>query len=223
MPKHRFLAAIQSANDKYAALEREFQELKAATKPKPAETKEPTRAELLAAVKDGLLSQEHADAVWEKQIADRATAQALAATKQSSAVDRMMVKINDELTNYKALVPAAWETGSPERKKVEAEFNHLVSLGHPSTTATEAAAMRAAFGDIAALKVAKSAKSGSKDSHQEVGGAKPGAEGAGDGKGDPVKGLDARKREYYEAGIKRGTYKDWNAVRDELKFARKKA
>jgi len=217
VPKHQFLAALRSANDKYDALQRELQELKAKTTT-AAPAKEPTRAELLAAVKENLISQEQADAVWEKQIADRATSQALAGAKQLTANETLSVRVNDQLTSYRELVPDAWVDGSDDRKKVEAEFKHLVSLGHPSTPATEAAAMRAAFGDIAALKLAKNAKPGAKDSHQEVGGGKP--DGKHDDAKDPVKGLDARKRAYYEEGIKRGRYKDWAAVREELKFAR---
>ncbi len=221
VPKHQFLAALKSANEKYDALQRELHELKTkATAPAPA--KEPTRAELLAAVKDNLITQEQADAVWERQIEARATQAALAATKQTATQATLQSRIDQELTSYKELVPEAWTEGTTQRSKVESEYKHLVSLGHPQTTATEAAAMRAAFGDIAALKVAKAAKPGSKETHKEVGGSKPG-EGEGSKAGDPVKGLDARQREYYAEGIKRGRYKDWDAVREELKFVRKRA
>lgn len=218
VPKHRFLAAIESANQKYENLKREFDDLKSATA-KPAPQKEPTRAELLAAVKEGLISQEQADAVWEQQIIKKATENSVAGAKQATTADQLASKVNEQLAGYREFVPEAWIDGSDQRRKVESEYRYLVSLGHPSSTATEAAAMRLAFGDLSAIKLAKSAKPGAKESHKDVGGGKP--SGKDDSGSDVVKGLDARKREYYADGIKKGRYKDWNAVREELSFVRK--
>jgi hypothetical protein len=120
------------------------------------------------------------------------------------------------LSGYKELVPEVWQPGTPEREKVEREFNHLVGLGDPRSEATEAKALRAAFGDLSTLRASRSARPGPADTHSETGGGKP----AGGGNSDAVlKDLSQRQKEHYQRGIDQGRYKDWDEVKAEIKEA----
>jgi hypothetical protein len=217
IPKTQFLAALRSATSQTEALAKEVRELKAAQEVKAA-PKPPTRAELLSLVGVGDLTQEQADAIWEKQIVERAKREAAAEVGQVNGAQARKHKVESELQGYKELVPAAWEEGSPERLKAAKEFKHLVDLGDPSDTATEAKALRAAFGDLETLRASKSARTGSAETHSETGGGKP-----ADGKSSALK-LDERQKKHYGHLIEQGVYADWDAVKAELKAApRRKA
>jgi len=218
--KQQLAAALNSQERKLRAefeetLKRERDQGKA-NDPKP-----PTRAELLAMVDRGDLTQAQADALWEKQLTERVKREAAAEVGAALGVQDRTRRVEAVLAEYREVVGDAWVEGTKERAKVAAEFKHLVEvLGYPPTKETEAAALRAAFGDVAALRASKSAKAGSSETHAETGGSKPSGEG---GSKDPVKALDARQRAYYQRGIDNGRYRDWDAVREELKFARSRA
>jgi hypothetical protein len=200
------------------AAEREAKELREQLA-KTTEKKPPTRAELLELVEARELTQEQADALWEKQIIDKATRAAATETTRTVSAEERARRVESELSGYKELVPDVWIDGSPERAKVAKEFEHLVGLGQSRTKETEAAALRAAFGPLETLRASKTARSGPSDTHSETGGSKPPADA---GK-DPLKGLSAREKDHYESKIRQGIYADWNAVKEELKFRRKGA
>lgn len=219
VPKKQFIAAINNATAKadqaLARAEAAEREL-TALREKGSEKKPPTRAELLALVNSGDLTQEQADALWEKQIVERSKREAAAEVGQTMTANERARRVDAELSGYKELVPEVWADGTPERAKVTKEFNYLVGLGHPSTKETEAAALRAAFGDLESLRASKSARPGPADTHSETGGGRPGASGGG--KSDVLKDLSPDRKNYYEAQIKAGRYKNWGEVRSELEF-----
>ena len=96
-------------------------------------------------------------------------------------------------------------------------------MGFPDNKVTEVAALRAAFGDPAAIRAARdTGRNGPGETHQEVGnsGERPGNSGLeADGK---PKGLTAREDAHYANLIGRGVYKDWKAVTEERKFVKAK-
>ncbi len=213
--KSQFVAALNSATAKTDALEREVRELRAA-QVKATEPKVPTRAELLKFVDAGELTREQADAIWEKQIKEAVKREVVAEVGVAAGAQERASRVEAELSGYKAIIADAWVEGSPERDKVTKEYRHLLSLGHAPTKETEAAALRAAFGDLETLRTSKSARSGPSETHEETGGGKLPDSGGGK---DGLKGLSSREKEYYEAGIKAGRYKDWKAVAAELEYA----
>jgi hypothetical protein len=220
VPKSQFLAALKSAEQKReqeaAMLRGEIEQLRAAVQGTDSTVKKPpTRAELQTLVESGDITQVQADQAWEKQVREEARREGAAAADRVMREQKHMDLIHAELSGYKALVPQVWEPGTEERLKVEKEFNHLVSLGQPKTQETEAAALRAAFGDLDTLRAATSSRPGPADTHSETGG---GQRPSGGGGGDGVKGLTAAQRDYYEAGIKAGRYENWAAVKAELEF-----
>lgn len=212
IPKKQFLAAISSVQRTNEALQARITELEAGAKVAPA-VKPATRAELLSFVADGDITQEQADTMWEKQIVERAKSE----FAKASGATVLQSKVESELSGYRELVGDAWVVGSPERAKVEKEFNHLINLGYPNTKETEAAALRSAFGDLSALRASKTAKFGPSDTHEEIGGNR---QPDGGSKKDVLKGLSAREKEHYEMGIKHGRYANWKEVEAELAYAK---
>lgn len=217
--KSQMIAALNSATAKTdaamakaEALERELAEMKAAKAPKP-----PTREELRQLVESGNLTQDAADAVYEKHLIEKVKREAVAEVGQTTSAQERARKVAADLQGYKDLVPEVWVDGSEERVKVGKEFDYLVSLGYPKTPETEAAALRAAYGSLEILRASKTARTGPADTHAETGGGDRPTEGTKDG---PPKGLTAAQRDYYDKGIKQGRYADWKAVTEELKFAK---
>lgn len=218
--KSQFLAALNSATAKTDEaiakadrLERELAEVKAAKAVKP-----PTREELLALVDSGDLTRSQADDLWKKQIIDEVSKKTAADVTQAQSEQERARRVATELQGYKELVPDVWVDGSEERVKVGKEFDHLVSLGYSKTPETEAAALRAAYGSLDVLRASKTARTGPADTHAETGG---GHKPAGDAtKGGPPKGITAEQRDYYTRQIDAGRYTGWDAVSEELKFAR---
>jgi hypothetical protein len=212
-------AATQAAEA--ARLRAENEALKA--KQTAAETPKPlSRADLKTLVDDGKITQEAADAHWEKQIKEDAKREAREAARGEVEGRERESVVNNQLAEFKTLVPAAWAAGSKERAKAEREFAALRSMGFPDNKTTEVAALRAAFGDPEVIRVARGlGRSGPGESHVEVGGGeRPEEQANADGK---PKGLTTREEAHYQNLINRGIVKDWKAVSEERKFAKAKA
>lgn len=229
----QFKAALANqeaaAEAKLSALRSELEALKtsAASAPAPApapassEPPEYTRTQLKAFVAAGHLTEDQADQYWETQLERKIKKQVASEVGQTVTGTTRAERLRAELAGYKEVEPAAWDKSSEVNKKVQKEHLFLTeTLGHPLGPETDLAALRAALGPLAALRAAKDAKPGSSDGHQEVGGGNP---PGGNGGGDPVKSLTAREKAHYTRLIDRGVYKDWDAVREERKFAKQRA
>ncbi len=218
VPKKQFLAAIKSANEKYAALEAKLDAAIAAGSKKADLPKQYTRAELKAAVEGGQITQDAADQVWDDQIQARADARAAAVSTEIVTRAKLKERVDSDIGRYVALEPDVLIPGSEIRDKVAKEFNYFVSLGDPKTPETELKAMRAALGPIDQLELARSGIT-QHDTHRETGGGGPGGKPKGDKENPLVAKLTTRQREYYEGQIKAGQYKNWKDVEATLKFA----
>ena len=212
-------AASQAAEA--ARLRAENEALKA-QKAKAEEAKPISRAELKQLVEDGKITQEAADAHWDKQILDAAEKRGREAARGEVEGRERESVVNNQLAEYKTLIPAAWTTGSKERARAEREFAALRAMGMPDNKVTEVAALRAAFGDPAAIKAARSTgRNGPGETFAEVGDGdgRPGNGADADGK---PKGLTPRQEAHYTNLIGRGVYRDWKQVTEELKPAKAK-
>jgi hypothetical protein len=227
----QLIAAIKSATEtaeaksaaQIQALERQVKEL-AADKAKPAPDKVVTKEELRSLVQSGDLTQAQMDDLWEKQIIKAATAAATKQVSETVAAGSINAKINEKMAEYKTLVPDGWKPGSADYGKIETAYNELVADGSPPTIATELAALRMVYGSIESLRIAKTARKGSADSHVETNGSgRADDDSSGDEKGMP-KGLSAAQKKHYQKGIDQGRYPGgWADVKAELKFARDRA
>ena len=227
LPKVRVDEMVISARGEAATHAAEAARLRAenealkASQAKAAEAKPITRAELRALVEDGKITQEAADAHWDKQVLDAAEKRGREAARGEVEGQQRELTVNTQLAEFKTLVPAAWAAGSKERAKAEKEFAALRAMGFPDNKVTEVAALRAAFGDPEVIRASRNTgRNGPGETFDEVGGGERGQGGAtADGK---PKGLTAREDAHYQNLINRGVYKDWKAVSEERKFVKGK-
>ena len=216
VPKSQFLAAIKSANDKYAALEAKLNAAIEAGQKKADPPKQYTRAELNAAVAANQISQEAADQLWDDQTEARILAKATEVSTISVTRAQRKERVDSDISRYTALEPEILVDGSDIREKIAKEFNFLVSMGDPKTPETELKALRAALGPIDQLELARSGRT-VRDTHMETG------DGGDRGGKKPGKNfqdaLSAREKAHYQKGIDAGRYKNWDEVKAELQHA----
>ncbi len=220
LPRERVNEMVGEAKDlareARAELEREREaRIKLEAKLEQGNTQEKvyTRAELNALVKDEKISSDQADTIWEKQLEEkfeRRLDEKLNAALNSSNAE---TRVTTELNQYRELVDDLDKVGSENRNKVEQEYRYLVGIGQPYSVATELAAVRTVFGPVEKLRKAKASLS--MESHQETGGGKTGT-----GKTPEFQDtLTARRKEHYQKMIDDGMYKNWDEVKEELKYA----
>jgi len=228
IPKVRHDEAVNAERGRVARLEAELAALRLAQQRQPEKDEEPakryTKAELNAAVSSQTITADQADEIWAKQIREDAKREVKAEVLGIVEANLAQERVGTDLEEYKRLAPEIMEDGSETRQRVREEFDYLVSMGHagkvedPKTLQTQLLAIRAVLGPIDKLRTAKSARRDT-ESHEETGGASAGgqrrqAKSAWDS-------LDKRQKDYYEAKIRDGMYKDKAAVEAELKFSRK--
>lgn len=220
VPKTQFIAAINSVSAKLTKIEAENQALReqierAANPPR----KPPTREELDSLIASGDLTRAQADKILDDQLLERATSAATQRLAVHAQEQTIVNRVEAQLAGYAKLKPEAWVDGTPERNRVAREFQALVDLGQPASRATEAAALRAAFGDLETLQSSETARRGPADTHSETGGGNPPGDKAGGADGPP-KGMNADQKQHYERLIHQGMYPGgWKQVAEELKFS----
>ena len=186
-------------------------QLEAVTAKKPEPVQEWSRSQLDQAVRDGKITEDTANAIWDKQ-AEQRTERLVDAKVMDLAARAETVRQIDE---YTAIVPELLQEGSADRSKVRAKYEALIKQGFPANKATELVAVQTVYGPIEVVKAARG-RSRTEETHEDVGGG-----GSSAGADDAPKGLKltADEKRYYQSGIDKGIYKDWKAVEDELKFA----
>lgn len=177
---------------------------KAQNAPKPV-----PRADLLAKVDAGEMSQAQADEIWQGQIETSVADQVETVVKDTAAATRMQT----ELTQYETKVPELSNENSELYAQVKQEYRYMTqTLGMPDTTSTTLAAVRSVVGPVDKLQIEIKQNTG--DGHPETSGG-----GGGGGNNQPNSEkveLTDRQKDYYSNAIKMGAYPDWKAVYKEL-------
>lgn len=183
-------------------------EAKATARPEP---KSIGRDELAAMVESGKITQEQMEGELTRQretkLDERVDERVDAAVKQRE----VLVKVDAEYQAYVAALPDITSRSSDNFKRAGVEMQKLLGEGHPNDLRTEVLAMRMAFGAVAGL----TRNAADRETHEDgAGGGGVADEGAGAGEGDGIptapKGLDARKKAYYDKEIVRGIYSGWD-------------
>lgn len=186
---------------------------------KPTNQSEPpkqyTRAELDSMVAEGKINQAQADEAYEQQVERRAEGAAVRVIEARDLGKSVTAQIDD----YAASIPNVLKAGTPERAKVEKEFQILVKNGSPANKATELAALRSAFGDISVVRQAQGHRH--VESHQESGGNGGRGDGAPPNRDGVPASVPAHKVGYYQKMIDQGMYRNWSDVETVEKFAGK--
>jgi hypothetical protein len=239
VPKERFDEATGKLKDRnqkltedLARLQGQVQSLQNTQQQQPQQ-EEPvrvTRAQLRAYVEDEKLTQDEADQIWDKQVAldtDKKINDAVAQVSSSTTEQLSSQKLADSVAEYVKILPDLNETGTENRSKVTREYDSLARiLGYPkagteAALKLELAALEKAFGP--ADKLRERVKAGDDDPETMESLSSGGQqESGGEPQKGPIKGLSTAKREYYQRGIDAGRYKDWDDVKAELEFTRKK-
>jgi len=167
----------------------------------PAETL--SHAELQNQVDEGVITQAQANAIAEKQLTEKITAN----LRKEYSTATLTQKVGEEISKYRELLDL--ETHSDDWNKIKKEYEYLVSIGQPANASTQLVAIRNKFGSLDKVRKLKETP----ETHQETGGNAP-----PETNDNPLK-LNARQKAYYEKRI--GTiYKNWDEVKEELKYAR---
>lgn len=212
IPKYRYDSTTGKLKDEIA-------KLSAAPAQAPAPKPVYTRAQLREAVHQGTIDEDQMDEIWSRQVLEQAREEARKEAQQNVSSTSTKAKLETTLRAYAEAVEGLNDPGSDNRRAVEEAYEDLVSLqGEPTTTLAkqqlEAAACRAAFGPLAKLegrvnRLKRKPNSFSEEGSTEHSGAS----------GSPVKGVPKHLVSYYQPLIDRGMYKDWDAVKAELKYA----
>lgn len=238
----RAKTAEQEAKDAREALAKEREERirleerqkarEEASKAQQANEKEYSWAELREFIDKGQLTLDQAVEYREQLIVKKTKAENARMLESHLKLNTREATISDTLSKYRSLKPELVTPGTPERKKLEAEYQyHVEVLGFPATHATELAAVRAAFGDLSTLET--QAKLKAKPVEREGMMETTTNQRPAPKQKDPVDGLTAAQKEHYTRMIKAGRYGSfmphkgitadhWAKVREELTWTRGK-
>lgn len=205
--------AAKKAEDALTIERQRTAELQSKLDSKPTETKTYTRGDLAQLVENETLTQVQADTVWDNQLETKFEKRLDQRLNESINASDINTKVNNDLNQYRAVIPDL-DRPSENRTKVEDAYRYLLSIGQPNDVSTELAAVSNVFGPLEKLKQSKATLE--MQTHQETGG----------GKSEPGKGksfedtLTARQKAHYEKGIDMGLYKNWDEVKEEMKYSK---
>lgn len=178
-----------------------------------------TRAQLKAQVDEGKISESEMDEILERQLKAEVLAEARKTVKDETATMTTAQKVKGQISRYMELEPDINVPGTAIQKRADAEFNALVELGDdPKSQTTTLKALRAVLGPVEDLERAKSAR-GERETYEGGSGAGGDDSGGGSNKDGSPANLTPRERAFYTKQIDRGIYKDWDAVKEELKHS----
>lgn len=215
-------ARLQSERERAARLEGELEALKRApTKPETATPPRYTASQLQAMIDEGKATVGQVLAYQEETLKKELAAEVDKKVSETLSTHQRGNTVQQEIQEYRSLVPEALQPGTPENQRLVREMNYLVSLGHDGNDQrTALIAARAAFGDPESLKTKRAAKAipTGRDTMQDTtSSGKPKSS-----EKDPLKDLTARERQHYQHMIDRGVYAGWAEVKEELAFVPKK-
>lgn len=215
---------LKRENDaKAQEIERLKAELEAKKTPESNGETEYSWAQLNEFIAAGRMTLADAQAYRESLLEKKLVAKAQATfQKEASTKDRLNI-LNSGIAAYAAAIPSLRTETSPERLRVEEEFNWLLdaqgvsldALSLPNRRALELTALRTVYGSVESLQRRNSVASTT--TQQELPGGNPPQRKPNPGQ-DVLNKLDNRQREYYRSRIQSGMYSGWNEVVAELTF-----
>ena len=128
--------------------------------------------------------------------------------------------IQRQLDDYSQVVPEWTAIGSPANLAATQHYQELLGRGLPENETTKLLALERTFGPANRLRAARASHartSSQRDTAQEVG--RRGSPPSSRRKADPVSILSSAEKRLYQKYINDRVYKDWNAVRAEIKGA----
>jgi len=177
--------------------------------------------QLSAAAQEGRITDGVAQQIWSDQNRRLTVKEAIEAVADDQAEKATTTRVDVEIGRYRDLVPQIMDQSSEQRQRVAREFHRLVREEGESSKdmRTELLALRNCFGMIDTLaKAVKPKKEGHQDVSHDDGGSDDDDKEKDPG-GTAPSSLSAEEKRYYDNAIGRGIYRDWGAVKEELKFS----
>lgn len=195
-------------------LEQQGEQLKSANAAPKA-----TREQIRARVEAGEMSEAEANDYLLEQRLNDMKSEIVESITTTTAQQQRESLVTEQIKAYQAKVPSVMAAGSPERTRVVQEFDYLTkTLGMPPDGRAELQALRSVLGPVESLG---NKADGTPEHHQETSGSGGGDESQGGSQntdGAPSD-LSSAEKKYYADQIEKGIYKDWDAVKAELKYA----
>lgn len=214
VPRDRLNEVLQQVRDQNATIEALRVAVGRDNNSNKSSPPQPNRAQLLAAVERGELSQDEADTLWGRQLRSEILAEARE-TAQREAVESSTANAIEE---YKMKNPGLGDPSSPQYQRVVAEVNTLVRAGLPDNKATLLAALRGVIGAQAQQPTGERVRA--EPHRDQTGGSGQGSDGGGsDSKTeepDWFGKLSVRRKDYYRQKLSVGVYRGFDQIKDEI-------
>jgi len=167
-----------------------------------------TRESLTQMVNEGTITQTQMDVELDRQRAAQIEQDIDAKVEAKVSERETKKKVQSEFDAYLQAMPSIKVRTSDEFRRAGVEMKKLMDEGHPNDLRTEVLAMKLAFGPAEAL----TRNPNDRETHEDGAGGDGGAEtkSSTEEPGGPPKGLDARRKAYYEKEIARGIYTGWD-------------
>lgn len=174
-----------------------------------------SRAQLQEAVNNGVINEDQM--ITQLQLQERETTkqETLRAFHEQQRVQTLASQVQE----YSALVPGWDQVGTPANQRVNPEWQRLINMGFPNNEATKLLALEKAFGTSTHIKQARQVQTQTAERRavpQAI--ARRGGPPASATQKDPLKALPQDELKLYKHYIEQGHYKNWDEVRQEVKY-----
>jgi hypothetical protein len=173
-----------------------------------------TTEQLRQGVNDGLITEDQMVTQLQLQTKEQAKREALQAFQQQAQAQTVTQQLNE----YRQLIPGWDQTGTQANQQATPAFLRLLQLGLADNDTTRLLALEQTFGPVNRMKEARATKARTaslRPTPQEVG--RRAVAPPRSGRKDPLDSISLEEKKLYREYIRQGHYKDWNAVRAEIK------
>lgn len=183
--------------------------------------------QLQQAVQNGEITEATAQHIYSEQNKRSAEETARRVAREERAEEQREARLNGEIAAYHSKIPDLKVEGSADFARVQSEYKNLVEMGYDDNKRTALVALSRIYGPASAI-AKQSEQEPSRDTHKEGSsgpddGGADNSEAGDDAFGKPPSGLSKAQSRHYSRMLDQGIYKDWNEVREELKFAKKRS
>lgn len=175
-----------------------------------------TRDQLQEAVDNGVISANQMAEQLQLQLKEEAKREAIQAFHDQQRTQALVSQVQA----YSQYVPGWNQAGTPAHAKAIAEYQRLLQRGLAANPVTELLALERAFGTIDHIKAQRASADLTRQTRDTVPAVtRRGTPQASTSKVDPLKRMDRDELKLYDKYIKAGHYRDWNEVREEIRWA----
>lgn len=175
-----------------------------------------SREQLQRAVDDGIISANQMADQLQLQLKEEIKQEAAKEFREQQRTQALVSKIQ----GYHALVPGWNKPGTQAHTRANAEYQKLLQLGLTANPVTELLALEKAFGTVDHIKAQRASADLTRKHRDTVPAVqRRGTPPTSSKAVDPLKQMPQDELKLYQKYINAGHYRDWNAVREEIRWA----